>query len=960
MKSKIIAVLIVLMLATSSIVMVSHVQTTEALPTPTPTPGPSLIINDTINRANATLGIMTGSQITAKGTIKNIGNTTLTNLLTGVFFIEGTGVLVPPDFSFEFSFDCIAWIPIDPSEVKVPTGAAWPMQVELPIGSPGGETLAPNATLTMYLRITLNNNMTPMPWPNDFVQSMIVWVYGDANLNRQYDGGEMIYSQPPAFAGLIDWDNPVRIDLAIVHTAEIAGTGRFYYSIQSAINAANPGDTIWVYPGTYNEQVDINKSVSVIGTAGATQTFIDAVGLPAGPGAFVLVKIDTTGNVLFQGFTVQMRGNAASDREGILTQCLGASPTYTIVNNRIYGTNNTLDDQDYGFYAQSGQENIVFSNNIISRTGANNIVLEKHTGATEISHNTLDAGAYGTDSIFAMTYDGADVTTLQRVSYNTFNMGTGEAFDYAHRSTAISFNTPGAAWGLGDAKFTNVVIQENAISIVKSNGRGIGFWNGGGGGGGVIAPLMQGNTITGVAGSTDSYGIDFVGTGAATYAIVLYNSISKCAQGVYLRTDGCAPGLTVHYNNIRDCAAGVNNTIGTTNADARFNYWGSANGPYHSTNPSGTKTCNVTDNVLFNPWTQYAYPAPPPETHDMFISCVTATPNVFATGTTIHIEALVINVGTYFEENVTVTFKVDSNTINTTILRYVAPPITVGPASWYNIITFDYDTTGLSSGTHLLNAMVTPVPSETNTANNFGTTGIFAGTGQFPTLQAPIVRMQRLDKTFTVNITVNNLLAVWQAVGYQYLLTWNPELIELVGVTEGPFLPDARWNFYGTFFAPEFLTNSAGQNTSVLIGQLLLPDSNGHTTVFPYGDGVLAILTFKALQQESGIWRPPLACNLTLTETLVLNPDTLVIPASVQNGRFEMWPENTVDINHDYKVDMKDIGPAARAFGTIPGDPRWNPAADITGPTTWVPDGKIDMRDLGLIARNFGWEAIDP
>jgi parallel beta-helix repeat protein len=61
---------------------------------------------------------------------------------------------------------------------------------------------------------------------------------------------------------------------------------------------------------------------------------------------------------------------------------------------------------------------------------------------------------------------------------------------------------------------------------------------------------------------------------------------------------------------------------------------------------------------------------------------------------------------------------------------------------------------------------------------------------------------------------------------------------------------------------------------------------------------------------------------------------------------------NPCDINHDLKVDMKDIGRSAKAFNTVPGDLLWNPHADITGPFG-QPDGKIDMRDIALIARHF-------
>jgi hypothetical protein len=67
-------------------------------------------------------------------------------------------------------------------------------------------------------------------------------------------------------------------------------------------------------------------------------------------------------------------------------------------------------------------------------------------------------------------------------------------------------------------------------------------------------------------------------------------------------------------------------------------------------------------------------------------------------------------------------------------------------------------------------------------------------------------------------------------------------------------------------------------------------------------------------------------------------------------GRFY----HVADLNHDNMVDMRDVGIAARAFGSYPGHDRWNPIADITGPQHLVPDDSVDMRDIGLITRNFG------
>jgi hypothetical protein len=63
---------------------------------------------------------------------------------------------------------------------------------------------------------------------------------------------------------------------------------------------------------------------------------------------------------------------------------------------------------------------------------------------------------------------------------------------------------------------------------------------------------------------------------------------------------------------------------------------------------------------------------------------------------------------------------------------------------------------------------------------------------------------------------------------------------------------------------------------------------------------------------------------------------------------------NPCDVDHNLKVNMKDIGTSAKSFGSVPGDDLWNPHADITGREPLVQDGKVDMRDVGLIARHFG------
>jgi hypothetical protein len=63
------------------------------------------------------------------------------------------------------------------------------------------------------------------------------------------------------------------------------------------------------------------------------------------------------------------------------------------------------------------------------------------------------------------------------------------------------------------------------------------------------------------------------------------------------------------------------------------------------------------------------------------------------------------------------------------------------------------------------------------------------------------------------------------------------------------------------------------------------------------------------------------------------------------------------DANLDNKVNIADLAIVGRAFGTRPGDARWDPRADVgrnTGNPLPIPDGKIDIGDLIIVGRNYG------
>jgi hypothetical protein len=161
-------------------------------------------------------------------------------------------------------------------------------------------------------------------------------------------------------------------------------------------------------------------------------------------------------------------------------------------------------------------------------------------------------------------------------------------------------------------------------------------------------------------------------------------------------------------------------------------------------------------------------------------------------------------------------------------------------------------------------------------------------------------------------------------------------------VVEGPFL---KKNGDNTFFTINLNNAYNSTHGRLLAGSTLLGPVPGVN-----GTGVLATVTFKAKAAGN--------TPLHLSDTTLLDatpPPRNPIPHTTNHATvtvvtvFPVW-----DVNQDGKCDIKDLAIGAKAYGSSPGYPNWNPKADITGPTLLVPDGKVDIRDLALMAKHYG------
>jgi len=151
-------------------------------------------------------------------------------------------------------------------------------------------------------------------------------------------------------------------------TLDVPGT---YSTIQAAINAANIGDTINVSAGTYNENVDVNKSVNLRG-AGTDVTVVNA----SDPSDHVF---EVTANwVNVSRFTVT-GGNGVGTVAGI----------YSNLANNTKISDNVVINNNYGIYLKFSENNSIQNNNASSNNYG--IFLDESSSNNTIANNNVTA-----------------------------------------------------------------------------------------------------------------------------------------------------------------------------------------------------------------------------------------------------------------------------------------------------------------------------------------------------------------------------------------------------------------------------------------------------------------------------------------------------------------------------------------------------------------------------------------
>ena len=427
----------------------------------------------------------------------------------------------------------------------------------------------------------------------------------------------------------------------------------YFATIQAAINNTNPGGTVHVAAGTYDEQVIIDKELTLQGAGDTTiiqpsQATADTFQLFSRkasedlPTAAIIV-VDQAGftsvtikDLKVDGSLVNSVPAGATMFVGILWRGTGGTIDSVTVEGIGITNGNAIYITSYGKTVTTEVKGCIISGYLKNGITAN------HAGLTANIHNntvigsgpTADVAQNGIQIGYGATGTVKDNTVSNHI-YTGSGWGASGILFFEANGTAESNNVTDNQYGLAaqispsgttshTVSFKNNVIDGSGLSGISFEAvNGINVVNYASGttlnidvDGNIITNYDVSYTIPGwgtypapavylceypgdVSGEirdntieNAGYGIEFYNAGPTTTG----NTITGCQNGI-VHWGGNPP---IHFNSIYgNTYYGIYSTAAV---DAENNWWGDASGPYHPTlNPAG-KGDEVSDTVDFEPW----------------------------------------------------------------------------------------------------------------------------------------------------------------------------------------------------------------------------------------------------------------------------------------------------------------------------------------------------------------------
>lgn len=457
-----------------------------------------------------------------------------------------------------------------------------------------------------------------------------------------------------------------------------------YPTIQSAVDAASPGDTIQVAAGIYYENVVVTcRQITIVGENPMT-TIVDAEGKDT---VFNIREDD----VEVSNFTIR---NGGRNYNGIIIVYPygGAVIRYNrIMHNRL------------GIILSESDGNTI-EGNVLLNNSLYGITARDYSDNIIIKDNVISESAYGIEL--------SDASLSQVVENNVSDTSYGVYVAYSNDNNVSANTLTNNSWNLYLTYSNSNVVGDNAVS---------------GGSIGIEVMHSQGNSILNNTVNVDSYGIYLGYCSASTlggnlvslcdWGIELYtstgstikeNRISDNTWGIYITDE--SDGNTIYHNNFIDNVKQAYqhptsiNTWHTPTTPYQANYWNDYIG--EDTNGDG-----IGDTYL--PWAGvdwYPLMTGWGGVHNVAIVDVTPSTTIVPSGDIVYINVTAKNEGTW-GESFDVTAKYDDTEIGTQTVAELAPEAS-------RTLTFEWNTTDVALGDHTIVAVASAVYSEIDTADN--------------------------------------------------------------------------------------------------------------------------------------------------------------------------------------------------------------------------------------------------
>jgi hypothetical protein len=343
-------------------------------------------------------------------------------------------------------------------------------------------------------------------------------------------------------AALVFTGVAVAPNMASASVLAVCASGCPYTTIQAAVNASNPGDTIDVSAGTYAESVTVNKSLVLNGAqAGVDGRDPSRTAEPStesivtGSGNDGKTPFDVTANdVTIDGFTVEGATNSNAFGTNLL---VGAGTSGETIEDNVIESG--IQGVIRGSSSSTIRQNLIENNNAAGPGSGTGLYTDQFDAGGALSGDTIDSNSFVNDQTAGVLLGPTDASAADSgftISANTFT-GDGNGLFAAN---------------LTDSSFTrNVVSRSLDSQVVLTDG--------------VANVDLSENFIQ--SGATDGLRIlNMFGGANVTGVTFTCNRV----------TGNATSGLSITSGQY----------AGTLNA--LTNWWGSQTGPKIATNPKGT------------------------------------------------------------------------------------------------------------------------------------------------------------------------------------------------------------------------------------------------------------------------------------------------------------------------------------------------------------------------------------